>query len=214
MRQASVHIAEKTDTPGELMRLVAGGLAGNGYEASLPECDDGRCLSIASPAAQCALTVDDWGSVVLEWNPVAGSAVDPLEVADLASALLTGRAGLGQWESDGDSRPDLTLKGRVGRELRARGLQAELEVYPDEMAFEAHIEIVASDPGTDPDAEVRVADDGWLSWERDYGAEEAAICWEPGRATWIADPGKVAGDIVAAVTLALSHGLPSQADQQ
>jgi hypothetical protein len=199
--------------PGALMHLVAEGLAGNGYQAGLPGFAEGRRLSIASPAARCALAVEDCGSVVLDWNPVAGSAVDPLDLADVASVLLTGRAGLSHWHGDGGGRADLTLKGRVGRELQARGLQVGLEVYPDELAFEAHTAIVASAPGTGLDAAVRVSDDGRLSWERDYGAEAAAICWEE-FTTWIADLGKVASDIVAAVTLALSRGLPSPAGQQ
>jgi hypothetical protein len=211
--QASTADAEIAGEPGELMHLVANGLSGNGFNVGLPVAGNGRCLSIACPVAQCALTVEDGGSIVWEWNPVAGSAVDPLELADVASALLTGRTGLSRWEGECGGRADLTLKGRVGRELRARGLQVGLEVYPDELSFEAHAAIVASAPGTDLDAEVRVTDDGWLSWEHDYAADEAAICPGPDRTAWIADPVKVAGDIVAAVTLALSQSLPSRAGQ-
>jgi hypothetical protein len=199
--------------PGELMHLVAGGLAGNGYEAGLPDSDDGRRLSITGPAARCALAVEDCGSVALDWNPVAGKAVDPLELAGVACALLTGRAGLPGWHGDGGSRADLTLKGRVGRELQARGLRVGLEVYPDELSFEAVTAIVVTVPGTGLDGEVRVSDDGRLSWERDYGAEAAVSSWDE-CAAWIADPGKVAADIVAAITLALSLGLPSPAGRQ
>src|SRR5579863_2282700 len=193
MSQASAHGA---DNPGVLMHLVAGGLAGNGFELGLPESGDGRLLSIATPAAQCALAVEDSGSVAFDWNPVAGSAVDPLALADVSSALLTGQAGQSRWESDCGERSDLTLKGRVGRELQARGLRVGLEVYPDELSFEAHTAIVATAPGTSLDAEVRVSDDGQLNWQRDYGAQAAAISWEE-CTTWIADPGKVAADIVA-----------------
>jgi hypothetical protein len=56
MSQASAHVAEMTDTPGELMHLVADGLAGNGFDVGLPGSGDGHRLSIASPAARCALT--------------------------------------------------------------------------------------------------------------------------------------------------------------
>jgi hypothetical protein len=205
--------APKAAPPGVLMHLVAEGLTGNGYEVSRPGGEDGRCLSVTSPAARCALTVDDWGCVTCEWTLAAGSVVDPLELADLAYALLTGRLGLGRWDSDGGGRADLTLKGRVGRELQARGVRAELEVYPDELAFEASAAIVATAPGTGLEAEVRVTDDGWLFWERDYAEEEAAAS-EEYYLTGITDPGKVAADIVAAVTLALSLGLPSQASQR
>jgi hypothetical protein len=196
--------------PGELMRLVAGGLAGNGHEVALPRFDDGRRLSVTSPAARCALAVEDCGSVVLDWNPVVGSAVDPLVLANVASALLTGQAGPSQWQGHDSSRADLTLKGKVGQELQARGLPVTLEVYTDEVAFEASAAILATAPQASLDAEVRVTDDGWLCWEGDYGVEEAAVCWEEGT-TWITDPGKVAAGIVAAINLALSQGLPGQA---
>jgi hypothetical protein len=214
MSPATAHRAERTGTPSGLIRLVADGLTGNDFKVGPPERDDEHCLSIDIPAGHCALTVEDWGSVVLDWDPAAGSAVDPLELADLASALLTGRPGPGRWEGNSSDRPNLTLKGRVGRELQARGLHVELEVYPDDEIFEAGTVIVASAPSTCLDAEVRLDDYGRLGWERDYGTEEAAIRPEPDSAAWLADPVKVAGDIVAAVTLALSHGLPSQADQQ
>jgi hypothetical protein len=206
--------AQATETAGEhgvLMHLVADGLAGKGYEVGLPEFDDERRLSVASPVARCALTVEDSGAVVCDWKPAAGSAIDPLALADLTSALLTGqagRAGQARWESDDADRADLTLKGRVGRELQARGLRVGLEVYPDELAFEAHTAIVASAPDDDEDAEVRVTDDGRLSWERDY-AQAPAAGWEPECTTWITDPAKVADEIVTAVTLALSQPLPS-----
>src|SRR5580693_4337446 len=108
MNQASAQVAESAGEPGALMYLVADGLAGNGFEVGLPEFKDGRRLSVACPVAQCALTVEDWGSVAWEWNPVAGSAVDPLELADVACALLTGRAGLPRWEGDCGGRADLT----------------------------------------------------------------------------------------------------------
>jgi hypothetical protein len=212
MSQASTHVADTADTPGALMHLVAAGLTGNGFRVGLPQPGAGRRLSIACPAARCILTVEDWGAVVAEWSPAASSVIDPLELADLASALLTGRAGLARWQDDCRDRTDLSLKAKVGRELRARGLLAGLEVWPDELSFEAHTAVVATAPGTD--AEVRVTDDGWLSWERDYAAEEAACRWQPECATWIADPGKVAADVIAAVTLALSQNLPGQAGQR
>src|ERR1700735_126625 len=113
-------MAKTTGPPGALMRLVADGLGGNGVMVSRPGSRDGSRLSIACPAARCALTVEDWGSVIWEWSPAAGHAVDPLRLAGLACALLTGRVGLSRWESDGAGRADLTAKGRVGRELRER----------------------------------------------------------------------------------------------
>jgi hypothetical protein len=97
-------MTEMTDTPGALMHLVADGLAGNGFTVSRPESRDGRRLSITCPAARCVLTVEDWGSVTWEWSPAAGNAIDPLGLADLACALLTGRMGLSRWESDGGGR--------------------------------------------------------------------------------------------------------------
>jgi hypothetical protein len=191
--------------PGELMHLVADGLVGNGFPVGLPEFDDGRRLSITSPVARCALSVEDCGAVVCDWNPVAGSSVDPLDLAHVASALLTGREGQTGWVGDG-RRSDLTLKGKVGQELRARGLRVDLEVYPDDMSLEAHTAIVASAPEGSGDGQVRVSDDGRMSWERDYGAALADMDPDPDCTAGILSLGEVAAGIVAALTLALSQG--------
>jgi hypothetical protein len=137
MIMACASVADRVQ-PGELMRLVAGGLASSGLEVRLPGPGHDRHLAIACPGpAQCALAVSDCGLVELDcWPPLSGQA-DPKQVADLATALLTGRAGDYPRQGTGYGRPDATLKGIVGLELAARGLDVELEVYEDKESFEA-----------------------------------------------------------------------------
>jgi hypothetical protein len=196
--------------PGELMHRVADGLARNGFSIGFPECHDSRRLVITCPAAHCTLTVEGFGLVAWEWHPAAAGSTDPQQLADVASTLLTGQGGPGPRRGDGCEQPGLTLKGKVGRELAARGLTVELEVYPDEVAFDAQTAIAITAPGG-KDAEVRVTDYGCLSWEYDSWAEAAALTWEPCSASQIADPQTLAEEIVAAVTQALAVASPGLA---
>jgi hypothetical protein len=191
--------------PGELMRLVAGGLASNGFEIRPPESKDGCRLSVRFQGARCALSVSDWGDVEWECSPWASNAADPKRIADLATALLTGRAGEFPRRGEGYERPGITLKGIVGLELKARGLDVGLEVCKDEDCFDAQAGIVATNPGDEDDARVYVTDDGGVTWARDYWAEAATIIWEPEYCGWIADPGKVAASVVETITRAVSR---------
>jgi hypothetical protein len=140
--------------------------------------------------------------------------VDPKLLADLACTLLIGRAGEQPRQGDGYGRQRVTLKGIVGRELTARGLQVGLEVTKDPMFFEAQTAIVVTRPGSGQNAEVRVTDDGYLTWERNYWDEAAATTGEPEHATQITSPKELAADIVATISMAMSLILAGQPSQQ
>ena len=83
----------------------------------------------------------------------------------------------------------------------------ELAVYCDETAFDVIAEVIATVPGQGGGGQVCVADDGGLTWTRDYLAEAAALSG-PGRA---ADPASIAGSVVEAVTRAVSLLRPAEA---
>jgi hypothetical protein len=204
---ASGSTAERA-RPGELMRLVASGLTRNGFDIHPPECEDGGRLLIGCQGARCALAVNDWGFAEWECHPQADCVPDPKQIADLVTTLLTGGAGDYPRQGDGYDCAGITLKGIVGRELQARGLEVELEVAEDAMFFNAYAEVVATSPGTGEGAEVRVSDDGSVTWERDYAGDAAVLTGEPGYTGCRTDPAAVAGGIVAVVTQVLSQGLP------
>jgi len=85
----------------------------------------------------------------------------------------------------------------------------ELAVYRDETAFDVFAEIVVTVPGTgDGGGQVCVADDGGLTWTRDYLAEAAALSG-PGLVGQAADPATIAGLVVEAVTRAIALLLPA-----
>lgn len=182
--------------PGELLRLVAGRLEAAGLEVHLFE-KPSAALSIAGLGERCVLIVTDDGRVQWEYRV---SQADPARLADIADALLTGRAGRTGLASGADL--GLTLKGIVGRDLRARGLTVELNVYGDDDCFDAQAEIVVSGPGAD-DGEVCLDDDGFLDWTRDYWREAATVADQPGFEWWIADPAGLASDIAAKVVQAV-----------
>ena len=197
--------------PGELLRLVADGLAGAGLDVSPPADGEGR-LEIAWPGARCTLAVGEGGSAEWEYWPWSPADADPDLTADLATVLLTGQAGRQPRLGSGHQRENVTFKGIVGLELKARGLDVEMAVYCDETAFDTFAEIIATIPGQGDDGgQVCVTDEGGLTWTRDYWAEAAALIAAPGLCGQAADPASVAGSVVEAVTRAMSLLRPAGA---
>jgi S-adenosyl methyltransferase len=198
--------------PGALMCLVADGLTARGFGVRRPERDSGRRLVITGLAGmRCELAVHDSAYVEWECLPVAGGRTDPRLIADLATVLLTGKDQGRPRGGDGGERAGITLKGIVGRELAARGLNVMLDVYEDREFYSVTAEIVASDPGTEEEARVRVGDDGSVTWEWDYWGEAAAITWEPEFSWDIADRAKTARVIAERVIRAISYALQEMA---
>jgi hypothetical protein len=187
--------------PGTLLSLVMDGLASAGLDVRQGE---GCLLAIAWPGVRCQLAVSDWGTAEWELWPQSPAGADPNLAADAATALLTGRPGPFPRLSDGGRSG--TFKGAVGRELRARGLEVELAMYADEVGFDTFAEVVATTPDGADTAQVRVADDGGLTWVREYQAGAAPS--GPGRAP---DPAGVAAELVEAVTRAMACLRPAAA---
>ena len=189
--------------PGELLRLVADGLTGAGLDVRAPGDGDGR-LAIAWPGARCTLAVGDGGSAEWEYCPWSPDGADPGLAAGLATALLTGRSGPQARLGSGHKLENVTFKGIVGLELKARGLDVELAVYCDETAFDTFAEIIATVPGAgDNGGQVCVTDEGGLTWTRDYWAEAAMVsAQEP--CCQATDPASIAGSVVEVVTRAMA----------
>jgi hypothetical protein len=203
-------LADRT-APGELLRLVADGLTGAGLDVSPPGDEEGCRLDIALPGARCTVAVGDCGSAEWEYCPWSADDADPDLAADLATVLLTGRSGRQPRLGSGHQRENVTFKGIVGLELKARGLDVELAVYCDETAFDTFAEIIATVPGPGDDGgQVCVTDEGGLTWTRDYLAE-AALVSAPGFCGQAADPASIASSVVEAVTRAMSLLRPAGA---
>jgi len=197
--------------PGELLRLVADGLAGAGLDVSPPADGEGR-LEIAWPGARCTLAVGEGGSAEWEYWAWSPADADPDLTADLATVLLTGQAGPQPRVGSGHQLENVTFKGIVGLELKARGLDVELAVYRDETAFDTFAEIIATVPGQGDDGgQVCVTDEGGPTWTRDYWAEAAALIAAPGLCGQAADPASIAGSVVDVVTRAMSLLRPAEA---
>jgi hypothetical protein len=189
--------------PGELLYLVADGLADSGLDVRPSGREEGCHLAIAWPGAQCSLAVGDCGHAEWDYCPLSPQDADPDLIADLATALLVGSTGPQPRLGSGHQRGNITFKGIVGLELKARGLDVELGVFTDEDVFDVFAEIIATVPGAGDQAEVRVTDDGSLTWIHDYRAAAAPLR-EGESCGRIADPAGVAGSVVGAVTRAMS----------
>lgn len=203
------HVADRT-RPGELLRLVADGLTDSGLEIRPPERDGSCRLVIACAGARCTVAVNDWGDAEWDYCPRSGDNADPKQLADVATALLTGRADHFPRLGRGYGHESITLKGIVGLELKARGLDVDLSVYQDEDYFDAHAEIVVTSPGSEEDAKVFVTDQGCLTWMRDCWDEAAASLSEPHLCGWITDPAAIAIAVVETVMRAISYLRPGR----
>ncbi len=114
------------------------------------------------------------GAYLVAKRPSGEAAEGIVILADIAACLLTGRkSGI-----DGPVPDGPTLKSRVGRELRRRGLTAALAVYEDDDMLDVASEVIVTSPA-EKDARVYVSDDGTLVWERDYWPDHATIRWDP-----------------------------------
>jgi hypothetical protein len=202
-REAGRAVDAGRGSPGELMRLVAEGLMAHGIVVRLPEDEGDRRLTIGCPGGRCTVSVGDWGDVEWQWCP-AGLAV-PWRIANVAAALLTGRAPGPSGPGSGYTLDCVTFKGLVGLELKARGFDVGLEVHEDEEHFDVWAEIVVTSPGSGDGARVHVTDEGSVTWTRDHWAEATAVVRAPGYCRWITDPGKLAGAVVATITRAMSQ---------
>jgi hypothetical protein len=197
--------------PGELLRLVADGLTCAGLEVRPSGDGEGCRLDIAWPGARCTLTVGECGNAEWEYCPGSPQDADPGLTADLATALLTGRTGPQPRLGGGRQHENITFKGIVGLELKARGLDVELAVYCDEEVFDTFAEIVARVPWSGDDGQVWMTDDGGLTWVRSSCAKTAASASGPEPGGHAGDPASVAGSLVEAVTRAMSCLRPAGA---
>jgi hypothetical protein len=196
--------------PGDLLRLVADGLARSGLNVHTPEDAESRCVTIILAGAQCTPEVTDYGCARWEYCPWPPGQADPDLTADLATVLLTGHAGPFPRLGRRHQSQNITFKAIVGLELRARGLDVELMVYRDEDYFDAFAEIMATAPGAGCEAKVCVTDDGSLTWTREYGGQAAAVLPGPGLCGRVADPAGVAAAVAESVTRAVSYLPPGR----
>jgi hypothetical protein len=170
MNQSDTIAAERECAPGQLMRLVAGGLTAHGFEVHSPEYDDERRLTITGlKDIRCWIIVDDDGHVECEYVPQCGREADPAKVASLVMNRLASDRQEPYCTAGKPRAPGLPLMCVVGRELKAAGLDVGMNVYPDLDDYDVVAEIVVTNPGHRERGKIRISGDGAITWERDYG---------------------------------------------
>lgn len=209
MNSSCRDVAHRT-RPGDLLRLVADGLTDSGLDVRPPERDGSCRLVIVCTGARCTLAVNDWGDAEWDYCPGSGEYADPKQLADLATALLTGPVDDFPRRGHGYDHEGITLKGIVGLELKARGLKVDLAVYPDEDYFDAHAEIVVTSPGSEEGAKIFVTDHGCLTWMREYWGEATRSVSEPDLSGPLTDPAAIAATVVNTITRAMSYLRPGK----
>src|SRR5579875_437197 len=111
--------AESGDSQPRMMYAVAAKLRDAGISIRCPAFSEGRCLSIVNAKnARSDITVQDSGYVMWEYWPLSGANIQPANIAAVVLRVIGGP----ETASKLPKRRSLTLKGAVGRELRAHGL--------------------------------------------------------------------------------------------
>jgi hypothetical protein len=166
----------------------------------------------ATGAALWTLTIgdgtDDGAGVHLSFDPWAGRTSDPLWIASIAAALLTGTS------TPLDPRPGtfgvnvIGIKGVAGLHLRHHGFAVELNPYLDDHTLELNSDVSVTtaeydvyevaDPGI-----VYISDSGTVYYERTFGQSTVRLA-AGDRAAPLPVPSAVARDIAATVTAALN----------
>lgn len=157
--------------PGDLLRVVADGLISRGFILENPGQDRERSVAIkCTDGTQSQLTVQDDGSVRLDYRPAPGPYADPMMLTEIAARLLIGGSDAHSGQERG-----LTQKGMVGREVRAPGVTVCLEVRPGDDVIDVAAEVVAACLNVSADTKVRITDGSSLAWERVAPDQERAL---------------------------------------
>jgi hypothetical protein len=215
MSKANVWTEEPT-VPGELMSLVADGLSAHGFRVEYPDHPESMLLTIANGSAvlKCELFVEDTGDIQWEYPAPGNGSPDPRRIADIATALLTGEAGSHEWTGRGDSATNITLKGIVGLELKARGFNVELDIFRDDDHFAVSAEIVVTAARAGGQSQVSVNDSGAITWINDYWPDYAVEAQqEPQFTAWLGRKETIARDIVDTVRRAVNTATEQGGEQ-
>ena len=147
----------------ELARLTAARLASAGLKIAGPDPDDpaGYRLFIWRAEGPYSLTVSDHAHAELQ-----SDHDNPHHAADVAAALLSAAPSDAR-HPDAISDGGITFKGIAGMDLKAKGFNVALNVYTDDFYYDVSGEIAVTSPAADAGT-VYIADDGALTWFRDY----------------------------------------------
>jgi hypothetical protein len=151
--------------PGALVREIGELLTQQGFDICESASEDSHLLTIINaPKARCAIDVDDSGWMTCVYCPRAGERTNPVEVSRAVLRMLAASMS----EPPSDPVPpcqQIALKGAVGREMRARGLTADLRLFEDTVDFSVYAEVEIANPQQPGRGTVCVTDDGNISWE-------------------------------------------------
>ncbi|HEY7147441.1 MAG TPA: hypothetical protein VH637_24610 [Streptosporangiaceae bacterium] len=152
--------------PGGLLRQVAAGLAARNLPIRCTHDQDEGLLRITGLASRyCTVIADDSGYVLVDCWPASPPPPRAAALAATAMRVLDDREDWRPGEPVND--PDLTLLSRAGLALRAAGLTVRLNVLADEQNLEAFAQITVTHPGRPERGQLRIGDDGTITWECD-----------------------------------------------
>ncbi len=157
--------------PGAAMRMVAAKLAAHEFDVREPEWPDSRRLMVTNLlGTTCDVTVDDGGGVTWEYWRGHSEGADPDRLAGLVAWLLASDEGAGRPRRTAGRVVTAELPRIVGRALKARGLEVNLDVCADDHELLVVADVVVTNRAHPERGRVLVGDEVGLTWESDYYA--------------------------------------------
>jgi hypothetical protein len=180
MNHPDASVIEREWLPGQLIRMVAGQLAAYGFDVQGHESDDDdRLLTINGlPGMRCLLQIEDCGGFECEYVPRPGWETDPARVAGLVANRLSSEGIQCHGIAERPTVPGFPPRTFIGTELKAAGLDVDLDVYPDLVSFKVIADLVVRNPDHPERGEIRISDNGGIILECDCceaGASAAMI---------------------------------------
>jgi hypothetical protein len=151
--------------PEAALAAVADGLTAAGFDISIPGEEQACHLHLTNVrGALCDLALTNRGAMIWTYRPFRGTWTSPAQIAATALGVLGAEAAPDHGMSI-RHYPGLTLKGLVGRALAERGMTVDVKViYQDDVNYEIHAEIEATNPAWPGRGFVRVSDDATIRW--------------------------------------------------
>jgi hypothetical protein len=151
--------------PGWARRSVAECLTERGLNVDVPEQEEGGFLTITTAGdAHCQVDVEDDQNLLCAYFSPGSMDARPADIAGMVLGLLGVRDDVPAGSYARLYR-GATLKGAVGREMIARGLNVRMDVIENHEFYSVTADIVVDDPARPERGTIRLADDPWLQWE-------------------------------------------------
>ncbi|HEY2577828.1 MAG TPA: hypothetical protein VGI74_16095 [Streptosporangiaceae bacterium] len=149
------------------MRVMIEVLTGRGFDVREPEWENPVLALDGVNSRRCEIQVGFGGQATWEYLPSNDAHIESADISRMVLRLL-GAHTIDSGEPHAEPHPEVTPKGAVAHEMKARGLGVEIDVFIDDMVYAVGATIEITNPAKHERGAVNVTDDGAIWWECDF----------------------------------------------